>query len=258
MPNRPSGTLARGEIEVSCSVDPAQEWVKVVVADNGPGIPPEILGRIFEPFFTTKEAGKGTGLGLAICYAIMREHGGRIRAGNRPEGGAWLELQLPVRTAVAAAPIASPAAPPAGLPSPGALAPGKRILVVDDEEAIVRIVAGALSMVGHQVEVAQDGRLAVEKLTGGDFDLVLMDMKMPGFDGERIYEDVIRRKSAPPRVIIMTGDTVNKQTRGFLERTGLRCVEKPFKLEDIWDCVRDDDRAAPPPTGPSVSVSPPA
>jgi DNA-binding response OmpR family regulator len=131
------------------------------------------------------------------------------------------------------------------VPSPGTAATKKRILVVDDEESIVRIVAGALGMVGHHVEVAKDGHAAAEKLTRGDFDLVLMDMKMPGFDGERIYEEVIRRKAAPPRVIIMTGDTVNKHTRRFLDRTGLRCVEKPFKLEDIWDCV-GDDRPGPP------------
>jgi DNA-binding response OmpR family regulator len=116
--------------------------------------------------------------------------------------------------------------------------------VVDDEESIVRVVAGALGIVGHHVEVARDGRMAADVLTRGEFDLVLMDMKMPGFDGERLYEDVIRRKATPPRVIIMTGDTVNKQTRRFLDRTGLRCVEKPFKLQDIWDCVRDDDPTA--------------
>jgi two-component system NtrC family sensor kinase len=247
---------AGGEIHVISSVDPAQEWIKVAIADNGPGIAAEILGRIFEPFFTTRQAGKGTGLGLAICYAILREHGGRIRGANRPEGGARFEFELPVHTGAASVPAASPTPPPTVPPAPGTLAPGKRILVVDDEEAIVRIVAGALAMVGHQVEVAQDGRVAVQKLTAGDFDLVLMDMKLPEFDGERIYEDVIRRKPVPPQVVIMTGDTVNQQTRRFLERTGLRCVEKPFKLEDIWDCVREAEHGAPRPSDPSASAPP--
>jgi signal transduction histidine kinase/DNA-binding response OmpR family regulator len=233
-----------GQIRIACRAEPGQDTVKVTISDNGPGIPAEVLGKVFDPFFTTKEAGQGTGLGLATCYAILREHGGQIRAGNCPEGGTWFEFELP-------GPAENISALPADRPSSGAGAsprergaPRKRILVVDDEESIVRVVAGALKIVGHHVEVAKDGRAAADVLTRGEFDLVLLDMKMPGFDGERIYEDVIRRKATPPRVIIMTGDTVNTQTRRFLDRTGLRCVEKPFTLQDIWDCVRDDGGAS--------------
>jgi two-component system, NtrC family, sensor kinase len=236
-------------IEVSAVVDAAQGWVTVGVADTGPGIPADALGKIFDPFFTTREVGKGTGLGLAICYAIVQEHGGRLRAGNRPQGGAWLEVDLPVRAGVEDPPNVPPAV--AGGP-----AGGKRILVADDEEAIVRLVSDALRMEGHQVEVAKDGRVAVEKLTAGEFDLVFMDMKMPGFSGDQIYDDVIRGKAAPPRVIIMTGDTVNTDTCRFLERTGLRCVSKPFTLEEIWDCVRETNHSGPHPHMPAPSVIP--
>ncbi len=236
-------------IEVTVVVDPAQGWVTLGVADTGPGIPADTLGKIFDPFFTTREVGKGTGLGLAICYAIVQEHGGRLRAGNRPQGGAWFEVDLPVQAGAEDA-SDGPPGPAAGPPG------GKRILVADDEVAIVRLVSDALRMEGHQVEVAKDGRAAVEKLTTGEFDLVFMDMKMPGFSGDRIYDDVIRGKAAPPRVIIMTGDTVNTDTCRFLERTGLRCVAKPFTLEEIWNCVRDTDGAGPRPSVPTPSVIP--
>jgi PAS domain S-box-containing protein len=228
-----------GVIGVETGADYPNGMVTVSVTDNGPGIPPEALGKIFDPFFTTREVGKGTGLGLAISYSIIHEHGGHLQARNRPQGGACFEFALPV--------IIDDAAPTPPSAEPTATTPeGKRrILVVDDEETIVRVLRDALRMEGHSVEVAGDGRQAVEMLGREDFDLVLMDMKMPGLDGERLYEDVIRRKSDPPRVVIMTGDTVNKNTWRFLERTGLRCFEKPFKLDDILECARDPKRLVP-------------
>lgn len=227
------------EILITTHAEPAHDRVTVTIADNGSGIPPDILGRIFDPFFTTKDVGKGTGLGLAICYSILQEHGGRIRAGNRPQGGAWFEFELPAHAGTPSAPVRTAATQPDPTPTHR-----KRILVADDEEAIVRFVGDSLRLLGHDVDVARDGRLAGEKLSGGDYDLVLMDMKMPGLDGVHLYEEVIRRKNAPPRVVVMTGDTISLATRAFLERTGLRCLEKPFTLEDIWECARDPDESA--------------
>jgi signal transduction histidine kinase len=69
--------------------------VELQISDNGPGIPADVLPRLFEPFFTTKEVGKGTGLGLAISYGIVQEHGGKLHAANRPQGGAVFTLELP-------------------------------------------------------------------------------------------------------------------------------------------------------------------
>jgi two-component system sensor histidine kinase HupT/HoxJ len=69
---------------------------RLQLRDNGPGIAPEHLSRIFDPFFTTKPVGKGTGLGLSISYGIVEQHGGRLSAGNRAEGGAEFVLELPL------------------------------------------------------------------------------------------------------------------------------------------------------------------
>ena len=70
--------------------------VRVSVEDTGPGIPPDALPKMFEPFFTTKAPGEGTGLGLSVSWGILKEHHGAIFAGNRPEGGARFEFELPV------------------------------------------------------------------------------------------------------------------------------------------------------------------
>ena len=90
-----------GRIEIEISGRDGQ--TQVSFADTGPGIPPEHLQRVFEPFFTTKEVGQGTGLGLAISYGIAQAHGGRLRAQNRPQGGAQFVLELPCRPAVRSA-----------------------------------------------------------------------------------------------------------------------------------------------------------
>jgi two-component system sensor histidine kinase HupT/HoxJ len=79
------------------------------IADTGPGIPGEAIGRIFDPFFTTKPVGEGTGLGLSISYEIVTKHGGEIRAENRPEGGAVFTLELPVARVPGDAPAGSAA-----------------------------------------------------------------------------------------------------------------------------------------------------
>src|SRR5437879_13232283 len=70
----------------------------MVVADDGPGVPPEVMLRIFDPFFTTKPAGVGTGLGLSILYGIVHQHGGEVSVENRPGGGAMFTLELPSTT----------------------------------------------------------------------------------------------------------------------------------------------------------------
>ena len=95
MLNAAQAMEGRGRIEASTEID-ADGFIRVRVRDTGPGIPEGDLQRIFEPFFTTKAPGEGTGLGLAICYEIAHMLGGTLTAGNHPEGGACMELVLPV------------------------------------------------------------------------------------------------------------------------------------------------------------------
>jgi two-component system sensor histidine kinase HupT/HoxJ len=82
------------ELWITLSQDPA--WARIGLRDNGPGIPPEHLGKLFDPFFTTKPVGQGTGLGLSISFGAVEQHGGVLKGANAPEGGAVFSLSLPV------------------------------------------------------------------------------------------------------------------------------------------------------------------
>jgi CheY-like chemotaxis protein len=202
--------------------------VRVSIADDGPGVSPEVQRRIFDPFFTTKEAGQGTGLGLTISYSIIDEHNGRIWVENRPEGGAAFTIELPVTeqanhatelhdqpsapSAASLAAIGDPApvngagvetnrapislsGPPeragsASLTSGPTRANGRSILVVDDEESIRLLLSDVLAVDGHHVDVAASGIEAMEKLLARPYDLIISDIKMPGMDGATLYREL--------------------------------------------------------------------
>ena len=85
-----------GEGTIVLDVSREEEWVRLVVQDTGPGIPPEILGHLFEPFVTSKPTGEGTGLGLAVCHTLVGKLGGTLEASNPPEGGARFTVLLPL------------------------------------------------------------------------------------------------------------------------------------------------------------------
>jgi two-component system NtrC family sensor kinase len=227
--------------------------VLLEVADNGPGIPPEILARIFDPFFTTKPAGVGTGLGLAIVLSVVREHGGQVHVLSPPQGGAVFQIELPVAAETAQdEAVGSPlpawrkflpeAAEAAGREN--RFAPsletgiGARVLVVEDEPTVARLIADVLEDEGMHVEVLLDGREALDCAARQSFDLVICDMKMPGLDGQHFYTS-LERSGNPlrERFLFVTGDTIAAQTREFLERNHLPHVAKPFRVEELTEKV---------------------
>jgi two-component system cell cycle sensor histidine kinase/response regulator CckA len=209
--------------EVSLTLRPEGERVVIEVGDSGPGVPPAERERIFEPFVTTKPIGEGTGLGLFVCRNIVRGLGGEIAVMDRPGGGALFRVSLPVAEAVERA---------AELPTPAASeAPaGRRVLVVEDEVLVARLMAAQLEEAGFSVEVATDSERAMETLLSDrPFDLVYCDLMMNGLTGMDIAEAV--QDKAPERLaqmVFMTGGAFLPRASEFVSVHRDRCVLKPF------------------------------
>jgi two-component system NtrC family sensor kinase len=221
---------------LKCSTEEDGTYVRITVADNGPGIPPEVVGHIFDPFFTTKPLGKGTGLGLTISNTIIQEHRGKILVESQPNAGAKFTVELPLITSVSAT---------AEAPTPESLEPASQhhhcsILVVDDEPGIAEVMKEVLTELGHEVTLAVNGLDAIEKIEAARFDLMLSDMRMPGMDGAKLFETLKERKSPlAQRLIFVTGDTVSADTREFLEGTGNRWLSKPFSVQQVVNTVNE-------------------
>ncbi len=225
-----------GTLVVRTWHDADQESVILEINDDGPGIPDELQPKIFDPFFTTKEVGKGTGLGLTVAYAIVQEHGGRIRLDSRPNGGASFYVELPVTGGkLSPSPL-----PRGGLPGPAEAIKGASILVVEDEAKLASAVVDALRDAGYLVEHAADGELGLAQVKEQSFDLVICDLKMPRMDGKAFYKTL---SAASPglskRVIFVTGDVAGTEAETFLEESGCRWLAKPFRLGDLLRAVRE-------------------
>jgi signal transduction histidine kinase/CheY-like chemotaxis protein len=225
----------RGILVVRTWHDAERESVVLEINDDGPGIPDDLQPKIFDPFFTTKEVGKGTGLGLTVAYAIVQEHGGRIRLRSQPNGGASFYVELPVTGAkLGPEPIEH------GRQNPVEAVAGASILVVEDEAKLASAVSDALRDAGYVVDHAADGEIALAKIKASAFDLVVCDLKMPRMDGKTFYRTLVASlPGMASRVIFVTGDVAGTDAEGFLQESGCRWLAKPFRLGDLLRAVRD-------------------
>jgi signal transduction histidine kinase/ActR/RegA family two-component response regulator len=209
--------------------------VEISFCDNGPGISEENLAKIFDPFFTTKEVGKGTGLGLSLCYGIIQEHGGTIHASSKPGEGATFTIALPVAADIANFTQPIDLVNPSEPVSNGT---GKRVLVVDDEEGILKLAHEVLSADNYRVDIASDGETALRKVRDAQYDVIVCDWKMPGLNGRQVYERLCASNpEAAQRFIFMTGDLINDNTRAFLDHHSRTCLSKPFSLSALTAAI---------------------
>ncbi|HEX9820034.1 MAG TPA: PAS domain S-box protein [Methylomirabilota bacterium] len=203
----------------------AAEPVWLEVGDTGLGIPPDVEARLFEPFFTTKPVGQGTGLGLSICKGIVEGHGGRLGVEAGPGRGATFRVELP---------LGGPAPAPPSPEDEGPIGPRRRVLVVDDEIEVTRIVSELLRQDGHEVDTSLNGVDALARIRTWSYDAVISDIRMPRLDGPGLYAAVREIDPAlAERFVFFTGDTLGSATAQFLERTGAPSLQKPFALRDV-------------------------
>jgi len=171
----------------------------------------------------------GTGLGLPLCKGIIEEHGGSISVESQPGQGTLFRIALPVlaqeHTAGALPAMTTP------LAVDGAV---KTILVIDDEPGIARALAQLLRWQGYTVDVAANGRRALAKLEAQAYDLLLCDLRMPDLDGPGLYQALQHQHPhLLQRVIFLTGDTLSREARTFLEEAGVPRLSKPFRAVEV-------------------------
>lgn len=235
----PEGGVIHAEIlNVELSVKsglplPAGSYVKLTVKDQGVGISQENMRRIFDPFFTTKK--EGSGLGLATAYSIIEKHGGYITVDSRHGHGTTFALYLPASDQAAGEEVPEPVKILEGI---------GRVLLMDDE-AIIREVAGELlTGIGYSVVFARDGQEMLERYTqaqnnGDAFDVVVMDLTIPGGMGGK--EAIKRLLEIDPaaKAIVSSGYSTDPVMSNYTQFGFLAAVTKPYLTEDICNAIQN-------------------
>jgi len=202
--------------------------VRITVTDTGTGMVSTTMEHLFEPFFTTKEPGAGTGLGLATVYGIVRNWGGGLRVQSVPGHGSSFEVYLPQSEGSAEQPCPVPGE--AGQVNVGR---GRKVLVVEDSEAVRHFAVRILEQTGYRVAEAGDGARAVELGRAERFDLVLTDLVMPSMQGDQVAAE-LRRANPHLQIVYMSG-----YGERLVAEPSQRVVylPKPFSAEDLLAAV---------------------
>ncbi|MGD9125140.1 MAG: PAS domain S-box protein [Desulfarculaceae bacterium] len=210
------------------------DYVKLTITDNGQGMDPSVVKKIFDPFFTTKEVGKGTGLGLAIVYGIIKTHSGYINCYSTLGIGTVFNIYLPALQEA----MTSDSQPPRKKVE---LKGGhETILVVDDEKVILKMAQEMLKRRGYRVFRAMSGEEALElyRDNPGVFDLVILDLSMPGMGGRKALAELLKI-DAKAKVIISSGYAADGQAQAAVDMGAQGFIGKPYRLAEMLTKIRE-------------------
>ena len=208
------------------------DYVRMVFRDHGCGIPADDLEKVFDPYFTTKDG--GTGLGLATVYSVVRRHGGRITVSSESGKGTEFVILLPAS-----------ASHSQNHEGDSTELPGKRssrVLVMDDEDIVCQVALGMLEHLGYEAEAFPDGESAVEAYRkamerGRPFDLVIMDLTVPGGVGGAEATRMILEFDPSARAIVSSGYSENPVMSSYRTYGFKGVMEKPYTLGKLRDTV---------------------
>ena len=210
----------------------SDDFVLIEIADNGKGMPPDVLARAFEPFFTTKPTGQGTGLGLSMAYGFVKQSGGEIVLRSEAGSGTSVRIYLPRSRAAPA----SATEHPYHLPLAGGL---ETILVVEDEEDVRSSTSGILSALGYEVLEAADASQAVAIIEEGrHIDLVFTDVVMPGPMSSLQLGEIVRRKLPECEVLYTSGYAEGVLTHEGKLDSAVHLLQKPYHPEALSARIR--------------------
>jgi two-component system NtrC family sensor kinase len=207
--------------------------VSALFTDDGAGI--KDPKRIFDPFYTTKSVGKGTGLGLSICYGIVKEHGGDILASNNPDTGATIEVKLPAVVATAVAEPVNPA------PRAHESAISGRVLLAEEEEAVLEFERDVLSGAGATVATCQKAEDVKTRLLSEPVDTIIMSGKMAGqWNVKESYAWVKENCPGMEKHVLYTfsNGVEPGEGRAFLQENGVPYLVKPFEVAELISQAR--------------------
>lgn len=202
---------------------PDGNWVVLSVADNGCGMPSEIIPHIFEPFFTTKDTGKGTGLGLAQVYGIIKQHGGFIDVNSIAGKGSVFTIYLPVCAATELTAVEQPTVESFDGQNAG-------ILVVEDYEAVRSMISSILSKLNFTIYTAENGKEALEvyEQNKDSIRLIITDLVMPEMDGIEMSR-IIKSMNPAVKILAISGYPLGSEWKHLYEAGITECIQKPFE-----------------------------